>query len=248
MHILYANSQCRIQTHGQKGYHLFGTISFQINVWHYHADVSVYGLTWFGAGMVGWGVNHQWLRFERFRGHYITLLPAWHRDLDVGSHSSHTAGVSGSRLGRGRTIYSIQLQEGGKRKKGNKRKKVISLVENKNLSQAPGLVSRCLVSEQDSKQIKLGNVIKWCKLLALLEGFLFDVPQLFSCIVDLWAHWYACPSVSPPCFSYSTALSAAEVYCSAPDSAYCVSYWEITSKVMINIITDRNNRHILAQT
>lgn len=111
--------------------------------------------------MVGWGVNTQCLKFERFRGHYITLLPAWHRDLDVGSHSSHTAGVSRSQLGRGRTVYSIQLQEGGKRKKRAKKEtkeKVISLVEIKNLSQAPGLVSRCLVSEQDSKQIKLGSV------------------------------------------------------------------------------------------
>lgn len=217
---MYANLQCRISVHRQKGYHLFGTISFQINVWRYHADVS--GLTWFGAGVVGWGVNTQWLRFERFRGHYITLLPAWHRDLDVGSHSSHAVGVSGSRLWRGRTVYSIQLQEGGKKgQKGNKReKKVISLVEIQNLSQAPDLVSRRLNGFWTS----LLNKFK--KLLALLEGFLFDVPQLFSCIVDLWVRWYACPSVSPPCFSYSVAPSAAGVYCSAPDSAYYVSDWE----------------------
>lgn len=74
-----------------------------------------------------------------------------------------------------------------------------------------------------AKQMKLRSMIEWCTLPALQEGFLFDVPRLFSCTVDLWAHWYACPSVSPPCFSYSTALSAAVVYCSAPDSAYCGS-------------------------
>lgn len=93
--------------------------------------------------------------------------------------------------------------------------------------------------------MKLRSMIEWCTLLALQEGFLFDVPRLFSCTVDLWAHWYACPSVSPPCFSYSTALSAAEVYCSAPDSAYCGSDGGEKKKKKkvqkkINIITDRN--------
>lgn len=79
--------------------------------------------------MVGWGIDAQRLRFEGFRRHYITLLPAWHWDLDVGSHGSHTAGVSMSRLWRGRTIYSIQLQEGERGKRKNEAKKVMSLVE-----------------------------------------------------------------------------------------------------------------------
>lgn len=58
----------------------------------------------------------------------------------------------------------------------------------------------CFRRKETSKYEQIGSygVVSYA-VLVLQGGFLFDVPQLFSCTGAPSAHWYVCPWASPPC-------------------------------------------------